>query len=112
MSLECSECERDLRGGHAIDCPARSPQRGDIAVCSRGCLGVITSDGPERVNYGDGNVGEAYTGFHLSQPVGRPWSSRSPKVVGTLQSALIDMWADHVHRDPEVDKAFEEATRR
>lgn len=74
------------------------PQAGDIAVCSLGCVGLITSNEPVDVAYGDGNSGKAYVGIHLREHTfegnlkplkttvnpGDPWSSRKPKVVGNV----------------------------
>jgi hypothetical protein len=34
MSLECSECEHDLRGGHAPTCSRRLP----VTLCAHGSL--------------------------------------------------------------------------
>lgn len=78
----------------------RKPKIGDIAICSVGCLGLITSDKPVEVTYNDGNKGFAYTGIQLcchtfkgkgkdankkfSVYPGDPWSSRKPKVVGSI----------------------------
>lgn len=64
----------------AID--PRPPRKHALALCSKGRLGVITSEGPEPVEYPDGTKGTAWTGYHL--PDGRPWSSRNPQVVGYL----------------------------
>ena len=93
------------------------PKRGDIAICSAGYLGLITSDGQEEVTYPDGSACRAFTGIHLSQPVGRLWSSRSPAVVGHILDLLVDLWTQQAGdpregcRLPFVDGAFEEATR-
>ncbi len=63
--------------------------KGTIAICSRGILGLITSDGVEEVTYPDGTKGQAYTGIKLSGPdVGEPWSSRTPKVVAFVEELL------------------------
>jgi len=63
------------------------PERGSLAICSLGCLGLITADEPQEITYPDGNKGVAYVGIHLSDkvaPVGSPWSSRNPRVIGKL----------------------------
>lgn len=76
-----------------------TPHRGAFAFCSRGELGLITSEAPVEVTYKvcdseqhtsftDGcrcEKGFAWVGFHLS-PVkfGEPWSSRAPRVVGEI----------------------------
>lgn len=68
------------------------PRKGAIAVCSRGILGLITSEQPEEVEYPDGNKGVAWTGIQLDHNPGAPWSSREPKVLyyeEKLQSLLV-----------------------
>ncbi len=63
------------------------PMKDDIAVCSQGYLGLITSDGPQTITYPDGNTGEAFTGIHLSPGMyGSPWSSRNPTVLTSLKA--------------------------
>lgn len=56
-------------------------KRNDIVVCSRGYVGVLASGERQPVTYPDGNTGLAYVGYHLSAPVGSPWSSRSPRYI-------------------------------
>ena len=80
----------------AID--PRPPRKHALAYCSKGHLGVITSEGPESVEYPDGTKGMAWTGYHL--PDGRPWSSRNPRVVGYLDN-LADK---HFGIDNEEDE--------
>lgn len=88
-------------------------KKGDLAVCSRGDLGIITSDAPQRVVYKQcencvlrsvpmvGEVcedlpctcetGIAWTGIHLiGEKVGQPWSSRNPRKVATLEKTESD----------------------
>lgn len=87
-------------------------QKGDIAVCSQGYLGLITSDGPQDVTYPDGNTGEAFTGIHLSPGMeGAPWSSRNPHVLTSLKGiaskaphiALIGIERGTLHNTIEAD---------
>lgn len=53
-------------------------------------MGLITEDQPQEVTYPDGSKAVAYVGIHLKngeglyQPIGRPWSSRNPTVVGDV----------------------------
>ena len=62
------------------------PCKGAIALCSRGQIGIIDADEPKPVRYSDGSTGEAWTGIHLSADLlGKPWSSRIPRVVGHIQ---------------------------
>jgi hypothetical protein len=64
------------------------PRRGALAFCSRGALGIITSDGPMPVKYPDGSTGIAWVGNHLTNEAGRlgaPWSSRRPHVIGYIE---------------------------
>jgi hypothetical protein len=79
---------------------AMTPRRGAFAFCGKGTLGLITSDTPIGVVYSDGKTGTAYVGIHLTDkiaPIGSPWSSRDPEVVGytdeiadTLKEMLDD----------------------
>lgn len=69
------------------------PGIGMVARCSRGALGLITSDKPEEITYPDGNIGVAWTGIQLSwllSEPGKPWSSRNPKVIGHLSKIIMD----------------------
>jgi hypothetical protein len=59
-----------------------TPEQGKVAVCSRGEIGLILSDRPVPVDYGNGQKGVAWTGLHLSpDKLGQPWSSRNPVVI-------------------------------
>ena len=61
--------------------------KGALAICSLGTLGLITSDDLVKVVYDDGNEGKAWTGIHLTDkiaPIGNPWSSRNPRIVGHI----------------------------
>ena len=60
---------------------------GTLAICGLGSLGMIVSEEPQEVTYADGNSGTAYIGIHLTDriaPIGSPWSSRSPRIVGHI----------------------------
>lgn len=54
---------------------------GDVCLCSRGNLGLVTEDGKKEVTYRDGNKAIAYCGIHLLEDKencvkpGDPWSS-------------------------------------
>ena len=66
---------------------------GTLALCSMGCLGLITSNKMVEVVYGDGNTGSAYVGIHLTDKfsfIGSRWSSRNPKVVGHINDINWD----------------------
>lgn len=68
------------------------PVRGDLALCSKGALGLITESDQQEVTYDDQTKGKAYVGIHLTDKVaalGSPWSSRTPLVVGKLRNALV-----------------------
>ena len=59
----------------------------DLALCSLGTLGVIIDEEMHEVEYDDGNKGMTYIGYHLTdktRPVGSPWSSRTPKIIGHI----------------------------
>ena len=78
------------------------PKTGAIVLCSKGFLGLITVDEPQKVHYGlegpdefSKSEGIAWTGIHLetrqnllddfqklSCKIGDPWSSRNPIVLG------------------------------
>lgn len=66
--------------------------KGKLALCSRGCLGIITHNETQEVEYGDSVKGIAYVGIHLRDSkfakAGDLWSSRMPKVLEgvTLQN--------------------------
>ncbi len=69
-------------------------KKGTIALCSLGCFGLITEDSPRPVVYKDGNSAIAYVGVHLTDkiaPVGSPWRSRTPVVVGDMEPLLVLM---------------------
>ena len=60
------------------------PERGSLALCSLGSLGLITKREPQLIEYKDGNKGIAFVGIHLTDKIskiGEPWSSRKPKVI-------------------------------
>jgi hypothetical protein len=63
------------------------PKKGDIVLCSLGCIGLITTDEPIAVIYPDGNKAFAFVGIHLTDkvaPIGSKWSSRFPKIIGNI----------------------------
>lgn len=71
----------------SYDFPGRSPRKGDIALCGRGLLGIITSADQIRVDYPGGDEAMAWHGFHLSNAragVGHQWSSRNPCILGNV----------------------------
>lgn len=65
--------------------------KGKKALCSRGCLGIITHDEPQTVRYANENDNgishTAFVGIHLTDSqwakAGDPWSSRTPTLVKT-----------------------------
>lgn len=59
------------------------PRKHALAYCSKGRLGIITSDEPEHVDYPDGTKGWAWTGYHVHNKA--PWSSRNPRVIAYLE---------------------------
>lgn len=78
--------------------------KGALAICSRGILGLITSDGVEEVTYPDGTKGQAYTGIKLSGPdVGEPWCSRNPCVVTWVEGLLTwHTWKEEMKGTQDV----------
>ena len=65
MCKEAKEIQKDWK-----------PKVGDYCVCSRGMIGVLTSNKKQKVTYPDGNTGYAYVGVRLED--GALWSSRKP----------------------------------
>lgn len=64
---------------------ARVPKAGDLARCSLGFLGQITSSEMQEVSYVNGDKGVAYVGVHMENrdgvKAGDPWASRNPTLV-------------------------------
>jgi hypothetical protein len=75
--------------------------KGKLALCRAGSLGLITNNEKQEVTYADGDKAMAYVGIHLTDkiaPIGSPWSSRAPIIVGEVtetQARLIDTWDAH-----------------
>jgi hypothetical protein len=68
--------------------PKKAIRKGSLAICSMGTLGLITEEGTKLVFYPDKSDGYAYVGIHLTDkiaPVGSPWSSRNPRIVGHVE---------------------------
>lgn len=79
-----------------------------IAFCSLGVVGLITSDGKEKVTYAGGNTSEAFTGFAIHDTAikgikqnegkiisirkGDLWCSKNPEIITTikLEDSLSD----------------------
>lgn len=70
------------------------PKQGDICMCSRDQLGLITCERPAEVTYKDGSKGEAWTGIHITDgeghAFGSPWCSRNPKVLYNLTALVME----------------------
>lgn len=70
------------------------PQKGAIAICGAGSLGLITADEKQLVTYDDGSEAMAWTGIHLTGKLenaepGDDWSSRGPDVIANLGALLL-----------------------
>jgi hypothetical protein len=68
-----------------------NPKKGDIAYCGLNSLGLITQDAPKLIQYKDGTEAMVYVGIHLTDkiaPIGTPWSSKHPRVIGTMEELL------------------------
>lgn len=73
--------------------PEKVPHRGCLAVCSRGSLGLITSDAPVPIRLHDNKSYIGWSGVQVSpsalsftqagRVIGDLWCSRNPKVVLT-----------------------------
>ena len=71
---------------------------GWLALCSLNSLGIILKDEMQEVTYSDGNKGMAYIGLHLTDKVskiGAPWSSRHPRIIGTIQFDNVETLLEH-----------------
>lgn len=69
---------------------------GDIAVCSKGRLGILTHAERQKITYTDGKTAEAYIGIHARDYIlpdgtkiraGDEWCSRDPKFLGNIEEA-------------------------
>lgn len=102
--------------------------KGKLAFCSLGCLGLITEDKQKRVIYKvcdncrDGRgyctceTGMAYVGIHLTDkivPIGSPWSSRTPRIIGQIRMdtcdanrVLVDIEANAPHAGITLIRLF------
>lgn len=80
------------------------PQRGDIAICSLGHVGIIECDEPQEVTYSDGNKGRTWVGTHLEPLAGKPWSSRNPVVIArrTAEGRFVPLVDSDLFGDNEV----------
>jgi hypothetical protein len=90
--LHAREAEFDLEADRLFQ---EDSMKGMVAICGAGTYGLITEEEPKEITYPDGNKAVVYVGIHLTdkkEPVGSPWCSRNPKVVGNLQ-LILDNWA-------------------
>lgn len=92
---------------------ALKPRKGALAKCSQGAIGIITSETPVEVTYGDGKKGKAWTGFHLEgEKFGQPWSSRKPEVVAYLdelgKTAVLEVKLDTSNVKAAIEDAKKE----
>lgn len=60
--------------------------RGCLAICSRGIIGVITSDAQQKVVYNDGSEGIAWIGLTFEKD---PWCSRHPQIIGEVSESYL-----------------------
>lgn len=68
--------------------------KGKVGVCSLGCLGLITEEELKEVAFPDGQRCWVRVGFHLTDkisPIGSPWCSRNPIIIGSLED-IIEEW--------------------
>jgi hypothetical protein len=87
------------------------PHKGSLALCRLGSLGLITKSVPQMVEYGDGNKGVAYVGIHLTDKIseiGKPWSSRHPKVITHIDNvvefiSMYHMLSTYMSREEELE---------
>lgn len=62
------------------------PRRGDLAICSEGVIGIITSDAQQKVTYDDGSKGIAWVGLTFDKT---PWCSRKPEIIGEVEESYL-----------------------
>jgi hypothetical protein len=67
MSIECGECELDLRWGHAEDCSRREPIAKGLTGGREGCPSVTKEGRGTPLNAGDQEQGSP-SGFESQQP--------------------------------------------
>jgi len=79
MCKEAEEIQKDWK-----------PKVGDYCICSRGMIGILTSDKKQKVTYPDGNTGYAYVGVRLRD--GASWSSRKPIWLPTQEQLQEILW--------------------
>jgi hypothetical protein len=60
--------------------------RGCICICSRGIVGVVTSDVQQKVTYNDGSEGIAWVGLTFDKT---PWCSRNPEIIGLINELYL-----------------------
>ena len=83
---ECINCHLPVLKWDSFN-DAQKIRKGDIAICGLGTTGLITNPEPQSVTYEDGSTGVAYVGIHLTNmlvPIGSPWSSRRPIIIGHI----------------------------
>lgn len=59
---------------HGATAYKAKPKAGDLALCAKGSVGVIT-----------GKKGDRYIGFRLHEPKGGTWSSKKPRIIGQVE---------------------------
>lgn len=75
------------------------PKQGDIAMCYRGNIGLITSD--RKVgnvhSHHEGVSKPKWRGIHLTpERFGEPWESINPKVIGNITTMLMEHCMDQI----------------
>jgi hypothetical protein len=85
----------------------RTVQEGDIALCGRYSLGLITQSERKNITYPDKSKAAAYVGVHLTSriaPAGSPWSSREPIVLSNINQLLLQPVSEEEKRRPVLAK--------
>ncbi len=67
------------------------PKQGDIAICHRGYIGLITSKQKEFRGHRGEAVGKSkWYGIHITpDKFGEPWESINPEVIGNITMLLM-----------------------
>ena len=58
-----------------------------IARCSRGIVGIVTSDSRQEITYEDGSKAMTWVGLTLVDKT--PWCSRNPEVFGIVTEDFV-----------------------
>jgi len=93
-------------------------EKGTIAICSQGYLGLVLRDGRHEVTLSDGSKHMAYVGIHLEfkngKAIGDNWSSRNPKLVGRIEdlTSICNKCVNNLDKEDESFSSSDKAIFR